>query len=106
MELVLEAGDDRFWEVVDDALVCLPAGDVLTLSGDVRPEVLVALPVFVLLFPGLLFSAGLRAGAGPVVDKSCGDATPVEDVESAYLQEAAGFCGASKPGDCAPGLAP
>lgn len=91
VELVLEAGDDRFCDVVEDALVCLPGGEVLTLRGDVRPEVLVALPLFVLLLTGFLFNGGLQAGAGPVVDRSCGDATPVEDVESAYLQEAAGF---------------
>lgn len=98
--LVLDAGDDRFCDTVDEALACLPCGEVLTDNGDVL-DVTVAL-LLVPLDVWVLFSGGLlRVGPPPVVLRSWGDATLVEDVESAYLQLADGFCccGASRPGD-------
>lgn len=87
---MLDAGDDRFCEAVDGVVVCLPAGDVLTDSGDVRPEVFVIVTLLLLLDCVVFEDKGgvLRVGA-PEVLKSCGEATPVDDVESAYLQLAA-----------------
>lgn len=40
VELVLDAGDDRFCEAVDEA-ACLPCGEVLTESGEVNPTLFV-----------------------------------------------------------------
>lgn len=103
VELVLDAGDERFCDVVDEAFVCFPCGEVLTDKGDVSPEDFVAFP-WLTVVVWLLFKGGLlRVGAGPVVLRSWGDATPVDEVESAYLQLAVGFCWARRPGDCAPG---
>lgn len=100
VELVLDAGDERFCEAVDDVVVCLPCGEVLTDRGDVSP---VAFEVIVTLLPAwVLESGGVLLVGGPVVLRSWGDDTPVDDVESAYLQLAAGF---SMPGLWAPGLA-
>lgn len=99
VELVLDAGELRFCEAVEEA-AALPCGEVLTDSGDVRPvffaviETLL-LPVGLLVCWGLFDPKGvvLRTGGGPPLDvlRSCGEATPVEEVESAYLQLAAGF---------------
>lgn len=93
VELVLEAGEDKFCDTVDDVFACFPGGDVFTDNGDVRPDVLdvtVALLLFAL--GGCALRGGLlRVGAPPVVLRSCGEATLVEDVESAYLQLAAGL---------------
>lgn len=98
---MLDAGELKFCDAVDEAFTCFPGGVVLTLKGDVNPVAFVelAVDVEVLLFNGGVF----LVGAGPVVLRSCGEATPVEEVESAYLQLADGFGAASKPGDCAPG---
>ena len=91
VELVLEAGEDKFCEAVE-AAAGFPGGEVLTESGDVFE---VAAPLW------LLGSGGVDL-AGALVLRSWGDATPVEAVESAYLQLAEGL---SMPGLCAPGLA-
>lgn len=73
-----------------DVFACFPGGEVLTLNGDVSPEDLVEFPGFADVC--VVFRGGvLLAGAGPVVLRSWGEATPVEDVESAYLQLAFGF---------------
>lgn len=101
VELVLDAGDDRFCDAVEEVVVCLPAGDVLTDKGDVKPVVLVIVTLLLLLACGVDNGGVLLVGA-PEVLRSWGDATPVEDVESAYLQLADGF---NIPGLAAPGLA-
>lgn len=101
VELVLDAGDDRFCEAVEGVVVCLPAGEVLTDKGEVRPEVFVIVTLL-LLFACVVAKGGVLLVGAPEVLKSCGDATPVEDVESAYLQLADGF---NIPGLAAPGLA-
>lgn len=98
---MLEAGDDRFCEAVEEVVVCLPAGDVLTDKGEVNPEVFVIVTLL-LLFACAVDRGGVLLVGAPDVLKSCGDATPAEDVESAYLQLADGF---NIPGLAAPGLA-
>lgn len=90
VELVLEAGDDKFCETVEE-LACLVDVDVFTDNGDVRPvdfEVMVTLLEFDV---ELLVNGGVFLVGAPVVLKSWGEATLVEDVESAYLQLAVGF---------------
>lgn len=85
VELVLDAGEDRFCEAADDE-AALPCGDVFTDSGDVSPAALAAtgtLPV------ELACPLGVELRAGALVLKSCGEATLVDDAESAYLQLAA-----------------
>lgn len=103
VELVLEAGDERFWETVEEDVACFPGGDVFTERGEVSPELFDVIVTLLLEFEvWLLVKGGVLLVGAPVVLKSCGEATPVEEVESAYLQLAEGF---SIPGLCAPGLA-
>lgn len=90
VELVLEAGEDKFCETVEEEVACLPGGDVLTDKGDVNPE-LFEVTLLLELEVGLLDKGGVLLVGAPVVLKSCGLATPVEEVESAYLQLAEGF---------------
>jgi hypothetical protein len=97
VELVLEAGEDKFCEAVEEPVAAFPGGEVLTERGDVRPELLVAVLVLCAVESG-----GVLLVGAPLVLRSCGEATPVEEVESAYLQLAEGL---SMPGLCAPGLA-
>lgn len=99
VELVLDAGDDKFCDTVADPVADFPTGDVFTESGDVTPElfeVAVALDAPAPLAAWLIASGGVL-----LVLRSCGEATLVDDVESAYLQLGLGFI---MPGLCVPGL--
>lgn len=49
VELVLEAGDDKFCEAVEDPVACLPGGDVLTDKGEVNPELFEVIVALLLL---------------------------------------------------------
>lgn len=46
VELVLEAGDERFCEAVEDPVTGLPLGEVLTDKGDVKPELFEVIVAF------------------------------------------------------------
>lgn len=99
---MLDAGEERFWDTVEDATPGLIPGEVLTDNGDVNPEDLFDVMVALLLFDCVFARGGVARLGGAFVLRSCGLATPVEDVESAYLQLADGL---SIPGLCPPGLA-
>lgn len=67
VELVLDAGDERFCEAVEEVVVCLPAGDVLTDKGEVNPEVLVMVTLLLLLACAVDRGGVLRVGAPEVL---------------------------------------
>lgn len=88
VELVLEAGDDKFWETVE-----APAfpGEVLTDKGDVNPELFDVIVELLLLVACVLRGGEFLELGGPFVLKSCGEDTLEVAVVSAYLQLAEGF---------------
>lgn len=96
---MLEAGDDKFCDATDDELAGFACGEVLTESGDVNPELFELIVLLFVAWLLLVIGGVLLAGAAPVVLRSCGEATPVDEVETSYLQLALEF---KIPGLCAP----
>lgn len=70
VELVLEAGDDKFCDTVEFA-AAFPDGEVLTDKGDVNPELFEVIVELLLLVACVLLKGGeFLALGGPFVLKS------------------------------------